>query len=363
MRFARAVELTDQERGTLSQWASSSLTSVRQAERARIVLLAAEGLRNDEIAKRLSVSDLTVARWRNRFVGERVAGVEKERPGRGRKPAISAARRAEIVRKTLEEKPKGRTHWSRSVMARTVGISDSTVGRIWKVHGLKPHRVRSFKLSNDRKFVEKLHDIVGLYCSPPEHAIVWSVDEKSQIQALDRTQPGLPIKRGRAGTMTHDYKRNGTTTLFAALNVLTGQVIGECMPKHTHAEWLAFLKRIDRETPARLDVHVICDNYSTHKHAKVDRWLKRHPRFHVHFTPTSASWLNMIERFFRDLTENAVRRGVFRSVPDLIAAIESYLASHNDQPKPFIWTKTPDDILAKVQRARAKLNSAAVKLS
>jgi transposase len=195
MRFARAVELTDQERGTLSQWASSSLTSVRQAERARIVLLAAEGLRNDEIAKRLSVSDLTVARWRNRFVGERVAGVEKERPGRGRKPAISAARRAEIVRKTLEEKPKGRTHWSRSVMARTVGISDSTVGRIWKVHGLKPHRVRSFKLSNDRKFVEKLHDIVGLYCSPPEHAIVWSVDEKSQIQALDRTQRRFRVPR------------------------------------------------------------------------------------------------------------------------------------------------------------------------
>lgn len=363
MRLARAVELTGQERGTLNQWASSSLTSVRQAERARIVLLAAEGLRNDEIAKRLSVSDLTVARWRNRFVGQRVAGIEKERPGRGRKPAITAARCAEIVRKTLEERPQGRTHWSRSVMARTVGISDSSVGRIWKVHGLKPHRVRSFKLSNDRRFVEKLHDIVGLYCSPPEHAIVWSVDEKSQIQALDRTQPGLPIKRGRAGTMTHDYKRNGTTTLFAALNVLTGQVIGECMPKHTHAEWLAFLKRIDRETPKHLDVHVICDNYGTHKHEKVERWLRRHPRFHVHFTPTSASWLNMIERFFRDLTENAVRRGVFRSVPDLIAAIEAYLASHNDQPKPFIWTKAADDILAKVQRARSKLNGALVKPS
>jgi transposase len=360
MRVASVIQLTDEERAKLQSWASSSLTPVRLVERARIVLLAADGQRNDEIADQLSIVRQTVARWRTRFAVERVPGIEHERPGRGRKPTITSAERLEVVRRTQQEKPKGHTHWSRSTMARVAGISDSSVGRIWRAHGLKPHRLRSFKLSNDPHFVEKLTDVVGLYLSPPEHAIVFSVDEKSQIQALDRTQPGLPIKRGRAGTMTHDYKRNGTTTLFAALNVLTGQVIGTCMPKHTHREWLSFLRRLDRETQSDLDVHVICDNYATHKHPAVKRWLERHRRFKIHFTPTSASWLNMIERFFRDLTENAVRRGVFRSVPDLIATIDAYLATHNDHPKPFIWTKSAADILAKVQRARAALPTSTV---
>ena len=242
-------------------------------------------------------------------------------------------------------------------MAAAVGLSESTIGRIWKLHGLKPHRIETYKLSNDPNFAQKLEDIVGLYLAPPENAVIFSVDEKSQIQALDRTQPGLPLKKGRAGTMTHDYKRHGTTTLFAALNVLTGAVVGVCQPSHTHAEWLKFLKRIHRETPKNKQVHVICDNYSTHKHATVKTWLEKHPRFHIHFTPTSASWLNMVERFFRDITVNAIRRGTFTSVHDLIDSIDEYLVEHNRAPKPFIWTANAKDILAKVVRAREALET------
>ena len=243
-------------------------------------------------------------------------------------------------------------------MAAELGISPASVRRIWKRHGLKPHLVRTFKVSNDPHFAEKLEDIVGLYLNPPENALVFSADEKSQIQALDRTQPGLPIKKGRAGTMTHDYKRNGTTTLFAALCTLTGHVISTCMPRHRHQEWIKFLTLIDREVPTDLEVHLICDNYATHNHEKVQRWLNRHPRFHVHFTPTSASWLNMVERFLRDLTDKRIRRGVFRNVQELIDAIDEYIFHHNDDPKPFIWTKKASDILAKVMRARATLDNA-----
>ncbi len=241
-------------------------------------------------------------------------------------------------------------------MAKATGLSESTIGRIWQEHGLKPHRVRTFKLSNDPAFVEKLEDIIGLYVSPPEHAVVLSCDEKSQIQALDRTQPSLPLKRGRCGTMTHDYKRNGTTSLFAAMNVLDGTIISQCQPRHRHQEWLKFLKLIDAQIPGDMAIHLICDNYATHKHPKVRVWAKRHRRFHFHFTPTSASWLNMIERFFRDLSNKAIKRGSFYNVNDLIGAITEYINQHNQSPKPFIWTASAKDILAKVKRARAALN-------
>jgi transposase len=275
-------------------------------------------------------------------------------PRGGRKPKIDPA---EIVRLTTQTQPEGATQWSTRTLAAVAGVSDTTIQRIWKARVLKPHRVKRFKVSRDPKFAEKLEDIVGLYMAPPEHALVLCCDEKSQVQALDRTQPGLPLKKGRAGTMTHDYKRNGTTTLFAALNVLDGQVIGQCQQRHTHVEWLKFLKQIDRETPKDKTLHLVADNYATHKHPKVQAWLAKHPRFVMHFTPTSASWLNMIERFFRDITTERLRRGVFSSVPELVAAIEAYIAHHNTNPKPFIWTKSARDILQKVIRANSRLSS------
>ena len=258
---------------------------------------------------------------------------------------------------TLHEKPAGETHWSCRSMAKAHGVSPATVQRIWSARGLKPHQVKTFKLSNDPRFEEKLVDVVGLYLNPPEHAIVLCMDEKSQIQALDRTQPSLPIKPGRAGTMTHDYKRNGTTTLFAALDVLTGSVIGQCLPRHRHVEFLKFLRTIDREVPKGLEIHLILDNYSTHNHANVKAWLAKHPRFHLHFTPTSSSWLNLVERWFGKLTDKAIRRGVFHSVPELIAAIEAYLEANNDNPQPFLWTATADQILEKVRRGRVTLDA------
>jgi transposase len=257
---------------------------------------------------------------------------------------------------TTRQKPPHATHWSTRTMAAAAGISEASVRRIWRTHGLKPHLLQTFKVSRDPQFAEKLEDIVGLYLNPPEHALVLSLDEKSQIQALDRTQPGLPLKRGRGQTMTHDYKRNGTTTLFAALNAANGEVFGLCQERHRHQEWLKFLRLIDQTIPSALELHVICDNYSTHKHDQVQRWLDRHPRFHVHFTPTGSSWLNMVERFFRDLTQNRLRRGVFRDVEELITAIETYIDHHNESPKPFIWTARAADILEKVNRARRTLN-------
>jgi len=356
MRRATRIALADAERRELEQLKRSRCTSVRLAERAAIVLLAADGLENQQIAQQMGVSRQKVARWRDRYAQKGLAGIEKDAPRAGRRRRISNTRRAAVVRKTLNEKPEGHTHWSRVTMAAATGLSESTIGRIWREHGLKPHRVRTFKLSNDPQFVEKLKDIIGLYVSPPEHSIVLSCDEKSQIQALDRTQPTLAMRPGRNGTMTHDYKRNGTTSLFAAMNVLDGTIISQCHKRHRHQEWLKFLRLIKSQVPADKDVHLICDNYATHKHPKVQEWYKRNPRFHCHFTPTSASWLNMVERFFRDLTDKALRRGRFFNVNDLIGAIQEYINAHNQAPKPFIWTASANDILAKVKRARRVLN-------
>ena len=356
MKIAPAIELTEKERVTLQGLSRGKKVSVRLAERSAIVLLAAEGNENIAIAAQLKMTRQKVARWRDRYAKQGIKGIEMDAPRSGRIPKISAVRKAQVIQTTLEQKPAAATQWSRSTMAARSGMSDSSIGRIWKAHGLKPHLSRTFKLSNDKHFAQKLEAIVGLYLNPPEHALVFSCDEKSQIQALDRTQPGLPLKRGRAATMTHDYKRNGTTSLFAALNIATGEVIGTCMKKPRHQEWIRFLKLVSQSAPGDRPVHVICDNYATHKHAKVQAWQRSNPRFHFHFTPTSASWLNMVERFFRDLTTNRIRRGVFHSEADLIAAIEEYLAVHNANPKPLIWTARADDILEKVKRGRAKLD-------
>jgi len=356
MRVARAIRLTEAERKKLERYSRARNISQRLRERSKMILLANAGLENKEIARRLKQDPGKVGRWRARYAECGLAGIIKDKTRPGRIPPISAAKRSRIVKLTLNARPEGATHWSRTSMAKAVGVSPSTVGRVWAANGLKPHRVKSFKLSNDKHFEEKLEDIIGLYLSPPEHAVVLSCDEKSQIQALDRTQPGLPLKKGRFQTMTHDYKRNGVTSLFAAMNVADGRILSKCMRKHRHQEWLSFLRHIDKNTPRDKEVHLICDNYATHKHAKVKAWQSRNPRFHFHFTPTSASWLNMVERFFRDLTEKSVRRGVFRSVEELTAAIEAYIEAHNAAPKPFIWTASAADILEKVKRGRRTLN-------
>ena len=346
-----------EQRLVLERWVAAHGTPQSVALRARIVLLAAAGQSNSEIARRLSVSRPTVIMWRARFAAGGPAALTEVKPGRGRKRTISAAKVKAIVAATTQTVPAGETHWSCRTMAAAQGVSAATVQRIWDSHGLQPHRTRTFKLSNDPRFTEKLTDVVGLYLNPPERAIVLCVDEKSQIQALDRTQPSLPMKKGRAGTMTHDYKRNGTTTLFAALCILDGSVVGQCLPRHRHQEFLKFLRHLDREFPGDRELHLILDNYRTHKHANVNAWLERHPRFHLHFIPTSSSWLNLVERWFRELTEKAIRRGVFHSVPDLTAAINAFLAAHNDDPKPFVWTASIDSILEKVGRCKAVLET------
>jgi len=354
MRVAPEIVLSEAERAELTKLSQSKRTSVRLAQRSRIVLLAAQGLQNDEIAAQLGAGRVQVARWRERYIQFRLAGIERDLT-RGAPPVkVNVARLVEL---TTQSKPAGATHWSTRTMAQELGVSAASVSRHWRANGLKPHLVRGFKVSRDPKFVEKLEDIVGLYMSPPEHALVLCCDEKSQVQALDRTQPGLPLKKGQAATMTHDYKRHGTTTLFAALNVLDGQVIAQCQQRHRHTEWLRFLRQIDRETPKDKALHLIADNYATHKHPCVQAWLDKHPRFHMHFTPTSASWLNMVERFFRDITTERLRRGVFTSVPELVTAIDDYIAHHNTNPKPFIWTKSARDILQKVIRANSRLSS------
>jgi len=350
--------MTAAARETLEKVAKSRTAAHREVQRARVLLAAADGVANTVNARTNGVTPVTVRAWRAAFEVDGLTGWGKVAAGRGRKPSIPAETIARIVELTTTTTPKGHTHWSCRTMAEQVGVSKDTVQRVWSELGLAPHRVDTFKVSNDPRFEEKLIDVVGLYLNPPTKAVVLCMDEKSQIQALDRTQASLPMTRGRAGTMTHDYKRHGTTTLFAALDVLTGKVIGQCLPRHRHEEFLKFLNTIDRQVPRGLQVHLILDNYSAHKHAEVDRWLRRHKRFHLHFTPTSSSWLNQVERWFRDLTDKNLRRGIFGSVPDLIASIETYLAVTNNDPQPYIWTATAESILAKVQRARRTLDQA-----
>lgn len=356
MRTAPKINLTTELRTELERLTRSRSTSVRLAERSHIILLADSGLQDIEIAEQLSISRYKAARWRKRFISQGLQGIAKDAPRSGRLPSISKRKISEVIRKTTTEVPAGRTHWSTRSMAEATGLSQTTISRIWKAHGLKPHLVKTFKVSNDPHFEEKLTEIVGIYLNPPENALVFSVDEKSQIQALDRTQPSLPIFPGRCGTLTHDYKRNGTTTLFAAMNLADGTVIGKCCSGHKAEQWIRFLNQIDRSTDPNLDIHIICDNYCTHKGKRTKNWLERHKRFHLHFTPTSASWLNMIERFFRDLTVNRLRRGVFESVDSLVVAIEEYLDVHNSNPKAYIWTAKAKDILEKVKRAKARLD-------
>ena len=356
MRIAPPVQLNEEDRSQLQALARARSLSARAVERAQIVLLAAAGKQDLEIAEELSVTPRTAARWRARYLQAGIDGLKQDAQRPGRTPLITPEKIRTVVEKTTQEKPPDATHWSTRSMARAVSMSEATVRRIWHKHGLKPHVVKTFKLSTDPQFIERLEDIVGLYLNPPEHAMVLSIDEKSQIQALDRTQPGLPMKKGRGETRTHDYKRHGTTTLFAALNVADGKVIGTCMDRHRHQEWLKFLRRIDEQTPTDKQLHLIADNYATHKHPRVQSWLKRHPRFHMHFTPTSASWLNMVERFFRDLTDKCIRRGVFHSVEELVTTITASVEQHNHEPKPFIWTAKASDILEKVKRGRAALN-------
>src|SRR5881394_713493 len=352
-----ALALSDMDRQQVQQWVSAFGTPQQVVLRCRIVLGAAAGQSENSLAQQLKTNRNTVRLWRARFTQQGAKSLWEIAPGRGRKPTYGGEKIQAIIYTTLQSKPQGRSPWSCRSLAKRMGVSKSTVNNIWRSHQLKPHRVKSFKLSRDPHFLEKLTDVVGLYLNPPEQAIVLCVDEKSQIQALDRTQPGLPMKKGRCGTMTHDYKRNGTTTLFAALEVAQGKVIGQCMPRHRHREFLRFLKTIDERTLPNLDLHLIVDNYATHKTPAVKRWLKRHSRFHLHFTPTSGSWLNMVERFFAKITRKRIRRGVFKSVDEMKQAIMDYLNHHNGSPKPYVWTKTAAEIFSKVARAKQALES------
>lgn len=356
MRVAPVIEISEEDRRTLQRWSRGRRSPARLVLRAKIVLLAAAGKLSKDIAAELNTGMKTVCLWRGRFARSGMAGIQKDAP-RGGRPSTSQALAAEIVRKTTTEKPPAATHWSTRTLAAELGTSPAMVQRVWKAHHLQPHRTKTFKLSNDPQFAEKLVDVVGLYLNPPEHAIVLCVDEKSQIQALDRTQKSLPIYPGRLGTMTHDYKRHGTTTLFAALNVAEGIVIEACMSRHRHQEWIKFLNVIDGSTPPDRELHLVADNYATHKHPKVQRWLARHPRFHMHFTPTSSSWLNLVERWFRDLTQKRLRRGTFTSVRQLQQAILEYVEHHNDRAEGCRWKALPADILAKVRRARTVLDN------
>ncbi len=354
---AAALMVSAGQRVILEQLVRARGTPQKLVLRSRIILHAAEGMANNAIAETLGTSRPTVLLWRERFKRLGLAGLEKDAPRPGRQPKIPAAKTAQVIEATLQTKPPAATHWSVRTMAKAQGLSRMTVQRIWHRSQIKPHLSKTFKLSRDRHFVEKLTDVVGLYLNPPDKAVVLSVDEKSQIQALDRTQPGLPLKKGRCGTMTHDYKRNGTTTLFSALNVLDGKVIGQCMRQHRHQEFLKFLHLIELRMPSDQQGHVIVDNYGTHKHPRVHRWLEQHPRFHFHFTPTSSSWLNLVERWFRELTDKRIRRGTFRSVPELIAAIDQSIAENNKNPRPFIWTASAQSILEKVRHCKEALGT------
>jgi transposase len=351
----RALALSADQLEQLEQWLAAHGTPQQVALRCRIVLAAARGGSDLSIAAGLDVNRHTVTLWRKRFAEQGLECLWQIAAGRGRKPIFGTEQIKAVVNATLQTKPKGMTHWSCRLMAKRQGMSKSTISNIWRSHNIKPHRVKTFKLSRDPKFVEKLTDVIGLYLNPPEHALVLCVDEKSQIQALDRTQPGLPLKKGRCGTMTHDYKRNGTTTLFAALELLEGKVIGQCYQRHRHQEFLRFLRHLDREFPATRSLHLVIDNYGTHSHPAVKAWLTRHPRFVVHFVPTSCSWLNLIERWLRELTSKRIRRDSFPSVPDLIAAIAEFLEAWNENPKPFVWHATVESILAKLSGCRQTL--------
>ena len=357
MRPGITLEVTAADRVRLEAIVADRNSPQKHVWRARIILLTGDGVGTNEIERQAGVDKNSVWRWQERFMAEGVDGLLRDKTRPSRIPPLSSDVAASVVALTLEEPPGETTHWTAVAMAKVVAISVSSVQRIWRKHGLQPHRIRSFKLSNDKMFAEKLHDVVGLYVDPPAHAVVLSFDEKSQIQALDRTQPGLPLKKGRCGTMTHDYKRHGTTTLFAALNVLDGSVIGQCMQRHRHQEFIRFLNVIEAKVPVGKIIHVILDNYSAHKHPKVVEWLARHPRFVFHFTPTSASWLNAVEGFFAILAKRRLKRGVFKSIIELQGAIKRFLAEHNQSPKPFTWTKDPDKIIAAVRRGHQTLDS------
>ena len=357
MSVAPKIVLTDDECRSLSRMTRGRSIQARLVVRAKIVLKAADGMLNQDIAAELKIMPNTVGRWRRRFAEKRIAGIEKDLPRGDSRRDKSVELAALIVKTTTQTRPPNATHWSTRSLAKHLNIDDSRVQRVWSAAQLKPHLVRTFKVSNDPRFAEKVIDVVGLYTNPPENAVVLCVDEKSQIQALDRTQRSLPMYKGRGGTLTHDYKRNGTTTLFAAYNLLTGMVIGNCMARHRHQEWLKFLKQIDTEVPSGKHVHLVVDNYATHKHPTVMRWLKKHPRFEVHFIPTSSSWLNLIERWFRDLTHKRIRRGTFRSVKEVIDAVMTFIEKHNHDSTPYLWKAKAEEIIEKVKRARAALQN------
>lgn len=354
-RTLPALIVNPADREDIQRWLNAHGTPQQVTLRSRIVLAAADGRPDSAIARELDVNRKTVVLWRARFAAEGMESLWQVAPGRGRKPSYGPEKIKAIVEATLHTKPKGMTQWSCRVMAERQGVSKSTINNIWRSHNLKPHRTKTFKLSRDPRFLEKLIDVVGLYLNPPQQALVLCVDEKTQIQALDRTQPGLPLKKGRCGTMTHDYKRNGTTTLFAALEILQGKVIGQCYERHRHQEFLRFLRRLDQEFPGTMSLHLVMDNYGTHKHPKVQAWLARHRRFIPHFVPTSSSWLNLVERWFGELTSKRIRRGSFGSVEDLKNAIVEFLAVWNEHPKPFVWTATVESILEKLARCRQTL--------
>lgn len=352
MNIAERIIFTPQEEATINRWSQGKSFPLRLIQRAQIIQLASQGIFNHDIAKRLDISRPTVQLWRERFLAFRLAGLDKDAPRPGRLPKIRHNKVMTIVNATIHTTPSDATHWSTRSMAKAHGVSKDSIQRIWKQYNLKPHLIKTFKLSRDKRFLEKLYDVVGLYLNPPDKSIVFCVDEKSQIQALERTQPLLPMRPGIPARQTHDYTRHGTTTLFAALNMLDGTVIGDCMPRHRHQEFIRFLQTIDTKTPLDLDLHLIVDNYGTHKHPRVQRWLKRHPRFHLHFIPTSSSWLNLVERWFSDISTKRIRRGSFKNVKELITVIKKYIESHNQNPKVFVWTASVESIMRKISNVK-----------
>src|SRR3989338_10471197 len=357
MRVAEAITLSLDERTILDKWATGRSFPFRVVQRAQIIRMAADGVLSQVIARTLRISRPTVQLWRQRFLALRLPGLEKDAPRPGRIPRISHRKVSAVIHATLHSTPANATHWSARSLAKAQGLSKDAIHRIWKQYNRKPHLIETFQLSRDKQFVEKLHDVVGLYLNPPDKALVLCVDEKSQIQALDRTQPIFPMRPGIPARQTYDYVRHGTTTLFAALSMLDGKVIGECMSRHRHQEFIRFLKRVDLDTPKDFELHLIVDNYCTHKHKRVKSWLARHPRFHLHFTPTSSSWLNMVERWFRDITDKRIRRGSFKNVRDLIGAITSYIKTHNQNPRIFTWHASVERIMTKIAKCKEALET------